>query len=287
MKQGLIKNILLVCIVVNLTSSSSYAAVGDWFARQKQRSSEYVLRKINEAEQKTKELLASLRANSSCLVRGDCPPERKKKLRTIAGAIAAAVLIIAAVAIGSRYMQEDETGQIVPVSREAIPNIQTVIGPFNVKFAVDDKAQNMFLLSVYNGGLAVVKRYADLVKRNVLKAGIALANAMKGHFIKVQDMKKAEPYPKIANHITWVEEQFNLEQQKVNDLLVHQAGVGVLAKVQELYCHEVRPTPSENAVAVAREVAEYKGNKNVADYLRNPTCPAGAAIGRVKRGERE
>jgi len=279
MKQGIIKNILLVCIVVNLTGSSSYAAVGDWFARQKQRSSEYVLRKINEAERGTQELITSLRANSRCLVRGDCPPERKKKLRVIAGAIAAAIAIIAAVAIGSRYMQEDEPVEVVPVSREAIPNIQTVIEPFGVKFAVDDKAQNMFLLSVYNGGLATVQRYADLVKRNVLKAGVALANAMRDHFEKVRDIKKAEPYPKIANYIQVVDDQFNPEQQKVNDLLVHQAGVGVFAKVRELYCHEVRPTPSDNAVEVAREVAEYKGNKRVADYLRNPTCQAGAAGG--------
>ncbi len=277
MKQISMKKILLVCVIANLMSSSLYAAVGDWFVRQKQRSSEYVLRKINEAERGTQELLASLRANSRCLVRGDCLPERKKKLRAIAGAVA--VAIIAAAAIGSRYMQEEETGKVVPVSREAIPNIQTIIEPFGVKFAVDDKAQNMFLLSVYNGGLATVQRYADLVKRNVLKAGVALANAMRDHFIKVRDIKKAEPYPKIAHYIQVVDDQFNPEQQKVNDLLVYQAEVGVLAKVRELYCHEVRPTPSDNAVEVAREVAEYKGNKRVADYLRNPTCQAGAAGG--------
>lgn len=276
MKQGL-KNILLLCIVVNLMSSSLYAAVGDWFARQKQRSSEYVLRKINEAEQRTQELLASLRANSRCLVRGDCPPEKKRKLRTIAGAIA--VAIIAAAAIGSRYMQEEETGRVVPVSRETIPNIQTTIEPFGVTFAVNDKAQNMFLFSVYNGGLATVQRYADLVKRNVLKAGIALANAMREHFIKVRDIKKSEPYQKIASYVAEIYNRFNPEQQETNDLLVHQAGVGVLAKVKELYCHEVRPTPSDNAVEVAREVAAHKGNKRVADYLRNPTCQAGAAGG--------
>lgn len=257
MKKPILKKILFICMITHLMGGTSYAA-------QEGRSAAWW--------RKTKELRACQKAKNC--TEAQLLEIKKRRRRRIAAGVTAGVVAVGAAAkvVADAWPAESGPGGFEYTSRESIPNIQTVVQPFGVRFAVNDKPQNMFLLAAYNAGLDTVKRYADLVRRNVLSAGLAVSTAMLNHFKKVQDMQKGNAFVPIVEYLEKAVRQFNPAQQASNELLLYQVQGGVLAKVKELYCHKVRPTPSKNAVSVAREVAEHEGKGRIADYLRNPVC---------------
>jgi len=258
-------------LVLTNLMGSSYAAVGDLFARTKQSSREYRLDKINEAESKTKELLSSLRTNASCLVRGNCPPEKKKRLRAIAGAIAAAVVVIASATIVSKSLQEKPQPEITVTGSPGHVEIKQFYPAYDPRQQNNETA---LLQATNRGQMSDVAIYADKVKTAVLDAGARMAAKLAN--IYVGGMMK-DSYLNIKSY---------LEQlRKANDLLIEKANAGVLDKVQEVYCDtRMRPSPwaVEESIRQAQEKmqqfqegqTERKLFTSIVNFLRNPGCPA-------------
>ncbi len=262
MKQAIIKNILFVFMITNLMGSTTHAAVGDWIARKKQQSKAYVIRKINEAELKTQELLASLRANTSCLVRGDCPVEKKKRLRVIAGAITVAVAAIVAVAVFSQVTKEEKVKA-------------ASITEFLPDYVPDDSEQGMFMKAVHVGMPTVAKQYADLVQKHVLDAGAKLSARMRTIY---PDQKG---YAEIQSYLKQAQSRFNALLQRANELLLNAIRKEDKELVAQAYCSS--PTPSRNAIVVGLEILRDRGRRYaqevydakivpIINFLSNPWC---------------
>ncbi len=279
MKRISIKKIFLVCLAINMMGGSLHAAIGDWFARQKQRSSEYLLHKIDEAEQKTRELLASLQANSSCLVRGDCPPEKKKKLRAIVGAIVTIIAIIVAAAIGRKYMQDDEPAfpPIEPKGEGRGVEIADFYSGYDVRRQDPDTA---LLQAVNRGHLSKVTQYADLVKRNVLDAATRMAKALENLYTGAQ---AKEQYQRVKSYLEGAQAGFDEALQRANEYLLNATQREDEELVRDAYCGS--PTPSKNAVVFGIETLIKRGKlyaqdvyeskiRPIIDFLRNPVCNA-------------
>lgn len=269
MKQATIKNILFVCMIAGLMGNSAHAAVGDWIARKKQQAKEYVLRKINDAELKTKELLSVLRANTSCLVRGDCPVAKRKQLRALAGAITTAIAVVTAAAVVSRLAKDEPVPELAIsppagmkiVSRVAIAEKHGI----DIKSAVRrETPESQMLFAAETGGSAGMEQvtsYGDFVADNVLRAAIEIAD--------VRGNREVENY------------LVNL--RKSNDLLIEKVNAGVLAKVKEVYC-TLEPRPSSWAMSEGVKLAQARMKQyqeggtarrvftEILNFLRQPQC---------------
>ncbi len=265
MKQAIIKNILFICMIANLISSSTHAGIGDWIARKKQQSKEYVLRKIGEAEQKSKELLASLRANKNCLVRGDCPAAKRQQLRALVGSIAATVAIVSVAAVVSKFAKDEKVKGVS-------------ITQFLPGYVPDDSEQGIFMKAVQAGIPEMVKQYADLVQQNVLDAGTKMSRALTNLYSSPEMKKK---YKEVGSVLR--EAGFSLREgvQKSNEYLLNAVRQEDQELVTAAYC--ASPTPSKNALHIGIEILVDRGKKYtesvyqekivpIINFLRNPRC---------------
>ena len=267
MKQSIAKKILFSCMFACLINSAAHAGIVDWLKRKKQQAIEGVKNKIDEARQTTNDLLKTLRENNKCLLSGDCSPEQKQKLLSIAKKVGVTIgvllVVAAAIGISAKVMQDGQTQEELVISQ---PGEFTVVSRVDiakkhgVNIEMGEKDPSLFMQAVDNRVLNSVKEFANRVKQNVIYAGIELAQVRK--HIDIQKYLEA--------------------LRDVNALFLQKVQAGVLEKVKEVYC-DLSPQPSKGAIAEGMEIAKQKAKQYskevyqkvfqpIVNFLRNPQC---------------
>ncbi len=274
-KQNRLHTILYIITFSCLFSSISHAGLMDWAKRKAQQTREYAQRKFNDAQKVVADLQLSLQESRACMVRGDCKPGQKDRLKSLAKkvVIAMTAVIVAAIAVfaAKKFLSSKDEGVIEisgPEEKEGESiGIDQLARKYGFKFGLEEQDTEIgkFFYSVSGGLINEAKQYASVVDSNVLGAGIEVAQRLKN-----MDMQRSLNDAK--NSITDA-------VRRANALLLEKikSGIfGVVNDVRSVYCSL---EPTRDAVLVGLETARDKLKKtaqavyrDIIHFLEEPRC---------------